>query len=148
MRAFLATPEVRPEGVTLSRRRLLADAGAAVAVTVLAAPGPSSAAASLDAELLASYDDVNRLRDWMDGPELGDADAPEEAVNEYDRLIGVIAALPAFTAQGVEAKLQTFTREIQGNDYSHVSASRTEGLFPQLIRTALEGAQRMAGGAA
>lgn len=55
MREFLATPEVRPEGATVSRRRLLADGGAAVAVTVLATPSLSPTAAHPDAELLAAF---------------------------------------------------------------------------------------------
>ncbi len=45
-----------------------------------------------------------------------------------------VATLPAVTADGVAAKLRTFTYEIDGCKY--------EGVFPQFIQTALEGAER------
>lgn len=101
-----------------------------------------------DTELLRAYEEANSLRAWMDGPELGDEDVPDWAIAKYSRLISVIAEKPAFTAGGVAAKLQTFTREIEGCVYSHVGEGRTEGLLPQFIRTALEGAQRLTGSAA
>ncbi|QCG93966.1 twin-arginine translocation signal domain-containing protein [Azospirillum sp. TSA2s] len=97
-----------------------------------------------DAELLAAYEEANRLRDWMDGPESGDDDVPDHIGQRYGELVKLIAALPASTAAGVVAKLSTFTHEIQGNAYSYKGPDEDEGLFPKFIRTAIEGAQKIA----
>lgn len=96
-----------------------------------------------DAELLAAFHEANRLRDYMDGPELGDEDVPDHIGARYVELVNLIAAMPARTADGVVAKLQTFTHEIQGAVYSYKAPGEDEGLFPKFIRTALEGAQQI-----
>lgn len=96
-----------------------------------------------DAELLAAFHEANALRDLMDGPALGDEDVPDEVSARYSDLVKKIAALPARTADGVAAKLQTFVHEIQGAVYSYKAPGEDEGLFPKFIRTALEGAQGM-----
>ena len=98
-----------------------------------------------DAELLAVFSEANRLRDYMDGPDLGDEDVPDHISQRYAELVRQIAALPARTAEGVTAKLMTFTHEIQGAVYSYKGPNEQVGLFPMFIRTALEGAQRIGG---
>lgn len=97
-----------------------------------------------DAELLSAFHEANQLRDLMDGPTFGDEDIPDEVSRRYVEMVRKIAALPAHTAEGVAAKLQTFTHEIQGAVYSYRSPDEDEGFFPKLIRTALEGAQSIA----
>lgn len=99
---------------------------------------------SPDAELLAAFHEANRLRDWMDGPESGDEDVPDHIGRRYGELVKQIAALPAYTAAGVVAKLSTFTHEIQGNSYAYKGPGEDEGIFPMFIRTALEGARGIA----
>ncbi|MFP5513357.1 MAG: hypothetical protein ACLGJC_09775 [Alphaproteobacteria bacterium] len=97
-----------------------------------------------DAELLSAFHEANRLRDLMDGPTFGDEDIPDEVSRRYVEMVRKIAALPARTAEGVAAKLQTFTHEIQGSVYSYKAPEEDEGFFPKLIRTALEGARSIA----
>ncbi|TWA90675.1 hypothetical protein FBY14_104179 [Azospirillum brasilense] len=99
-----------------------------------------------DAELLSSAARAQQIYDEMNDTTVED-DVPDEVVTEYNRLINTIAALPAHTAEGVAAKLRFFTYEVEGCVYSYISHGRTEGLLPQFIRTALEGAQRLTCGA-
>lgn len=127
-----------------SRRQFLTNAAtlpvvAAVSSAPLVARG---AIAHPDAELLAAAARADALYHSMNHGYL-EEDIPDESLTEYSRLVSVIAALPAHTAEGIAAKLRFFTYEVEGNLYSHVAPGRTEGLLPQFIRTALEGAQRL-----
>ncbi|TWA76876.1 hypothetical protein FBZ83_11717 [Azospirillum brasilense] len=99
-----------------------------------------------DAELLSSAARAQQIYDEMNDTTVED-DVPDEVVTEYNRLINTIAELPAHTTEGVAAKLRFFTYEVEGCVYSYISHGRTEGLLPQFIRTALEGAQRLTCGA-
>lgn len=134
---------------TTSRRQFLTNTAtlpvaAAVASVPLVARG---ATVHSDAELLAAAARAGEIYDAMNHGSL-DEDDPDEVLAEYQRLVAVIAALPAQTVEGVTAKLRFFTYEVEGSQYSYVAPGRTEGLLPQFIRTALEGAQRLEGAAA
>ncbi|NUB24312.1 twin-arginine translocation signal domain-containing protein [Azospirillum brasilense] len=129
---------------TNSRRQFLTNAAtlpvaAAVASVPLVARG---ATANPDTDLLAAAARAGEIYNEMNHGHLDD-DVPDEVLAEYQRLVSVIAALPAHTADGVTAKLLFFTYEVEGCQYSYVAPGRTEGLLPQFIRTALEGAQRL-----
>lgn len=88
---------------------------------------------SPDAELLAAEARYWHLKAAIDGWR-GDEDPPDDLLDDYRRHGRVIATLPAFTIEGVAAKLRTFVGEIEDCGYS--------GILPEYIRTALEGAER------
>ncbi|CAO3372920.1 hypothetical protein [Azospirillum argentinense] len=97
-----------------------------------------------DEELLSAAARVDEIYHAMN--RATGEDIPDEDVAEYNRLTKLVAALPAHTVGGVRAKLQIFTYAVEGCVYSYIEPGRSEGLLPQFIRTALEGAQRLTGG--
>ncbi|CAO3451107.1 hypothetical protein [Azospirillum argentinense] len=128
---------------TTSRRQFLTNAATLpVAAATVSISSPCQAFTNPDAALLSAAARAGEIYNEMNQGFL-DEDVPDELLAEYQRLVSVIAALPAHTVEGVTAKLRFFTYEVEGSQYSYVAPGRTEGLLPQFIRTALEGAQRL-----